>query len=405
MSGGLLQIVAYGAQDVYLTGSPTITFWKVMYRRYASFAMESIEQVFSGTVSWNKRVSTTISRNGDLINGAFIEIQMMKGQGNTYYPAEALLKEVSCSIGGITMDKHYSTWYRMHDSLFRTGDQKQSYMGLTDFVDGEAPGTVKRFYVPLIFWWNTLAGLSLPLVALQYHEVRVDITFADASDVIGVDPTYIPQASLWVDYIFLDADERRRTAQTQSEYLITTLQFTGDETVQVASGKQVQSNIRLNYNHPSKYLAWAICGPTHGQFTGGPLGTTAEAYAPLRHAKLQLNGHDRAAGRHGSYFTSVQSFQFLGWKPMAGIYMYSFSLRPSPYEHQPSGSCNFSRIDNTSLSLSFKAANPAATYVTDVLDENTTVANSTYLTNLRVFTQSYNILKVMSGMAGLAFSS
>lgn len=405
MSGGLLQIVAFGAQDVYLTASPTITFWKVMYRRYAAFAMESIEQVFSGTVSWNKRVSTTISRNGDLINGAFIEVQLMKGTGQTYYPAEALLKEVSCSIGGITMDKHYSTWYRMHDSLFRTGDQKQAYAGLTDFVDGESAGTVKRMYVPLIFWWNTLPGLALPLVALQYHEVRVDILFADASDVVGVDPTYVPQASLWVDYIFLDAEERRRTAQTQSEYLITTLQFTGDETVQVATGKSVQSNIRLNYNHPSKYLAWVVCGPVHGQFTGGPLGTTAESYAPLKHAKLQLNGHDRATGRHGSYFTNVQAFQFLAIKPMAGIYMYSFCLRPSPYEHQPSGSCNFSRIDNTSLSLSFKAANATATAVSDVLDENTTVANATSLTNLRVYTQSFNILKVMSGMAGLAFSS
>ena len=397
--------MAYGAQDVYLTASPTITFWKVMYRRYAAFALESIEQVFSGTVSWNKRVSTTISRNGDLINGAFIEVQMMKGSGGTYYPAEALLKEVSCSIGGITIDKHYSTWFRFHDSLFRTGDQKLAYANLTDFVDGEAPGTVKRFYVPLIFWWNTLPGLALPLVALQYHEVRVDILFADASEVLGVDPTYVPQATLWVDYIFLDAEERRRTAQTQSEYLITTLQYTGDETVQVASNKQVQSNIRLNYNHPSKYLAWAVCGATHGQFTGGPLGTTAETYAPLRTAKLQLNGHDRAAGRRGSYFTNVQAFQFLSIKPLAGIYMYSFCLRPSPYEHQPSGACNFSRIDNTSLNLTFKSANPTATAVTDIFDENTTVGNATSLTNLRVFTQSYNILKVMSGMAGLAFSS
>ena len=405
MSGGLLQIIAFGAQDVYLTASPTITFWKVMYRRYAAFALESIEQVFSGTVSWNKRVSATISRNGDLINGAYIEIQLMKGQGATYYPAEALLKEVSCSIGGIVMDKHYNTWFRMHDAMFRKGDEKQAYATLTDFVDGEAPGTIKRFYVPLIFWWNTMPGLALPLVALQYHEVRVDMVFADASDVIGVDPTYVPQATLWVDYIFLDAEERRRTAQTQSEYLITTLQYTGDETVQVATGKTVQSNIRLNYNHPSKYLIWAVCGPTHGQFTGGPLGTTADAYAPLRTAKLQLNGHDRASGRRGSYFNNVQAFQHLGIKPMAGIYMYSFCLRPSPYEHQPSGSCNFSRIDNTSLSLSFKSAIATATAVTDVLSEENTVANATALTNLRVYTQSYNILKVMSGMAGLAFSS
>ena len=405
MSGGLLQLVAFGAQDVYLTANPTITFWKVMYRRYASFALESIEQVFSGTVSWNKRVSATISRNGDLINQAFIEVQMMKGQGQTYYPAEALLKEVTCSIGGITIDKHYNTWLRFHDTLFRTGDQKQLYASLTDFVDGEAPGTVKRFYVPLIFWWNLVPGTALPLVALQYHEVRVDVLFADASDVIGVDPTFQPTASLWVDYVFLDVEERRRTAQSQSEYLITCLQFTGDETVAIAPGKQVQSNIRLNYNHPCKYLAWAACGPTHGQFTGGPLGTTAEAFAPLRFAKLQLNGHDRASGRHGSYFNAVQAFQSGHARPQAGVYTYNFALKPSPYENQPTGSCNFSRIDNSSLSLGWKSANPTATAVTDIIDENTTTAAATNLTNLRVFTQNFNILKIMSGMGGLAFSS
>ena len=405
MAGGLLQIVAFGQQDVYLTANPTITFWKVMYRRYAAFALESIEQVFSGTVSWNKRVSATISRNGDLINGAFIEIQLMKGQGATYYPAEALIKEITCSIGGITIDKHYSTWFRLHDSLWRGGDQKVAYQNLTDFVDGEAAGTVKRLYLPLIFWWNTMPGLALPLVALQYHEVKVDVLFGDASDVIGVDPTYIPQASLWVDYVFLDAEERRRTAQSQAEYLITTLQFTGDETVQVASGKQVQNNIRINYNHPCKYLVWAACGPTHGQFTGGPLGTTAEAFAPLRFGKLQLNGHDRAAGRHGSYYNAVQSFQCMGIKPQAGIYLYSFALKPSPLENQPTGTCNFSRIDNSSLSLNWKAASPTATAVTDILDENTTTAAATNLTNLRIFAQNVNILKVMSGMAGLAFSS
>jgi hypothetical protein len=121
----------------------------------------------NGSVAWNKRVSATISRNGDLITNAFLEIVLQKGAGQSYYPAEALIKEVEMEIGGQRIDKHTSTWFRVYSELFRKSDEKSAYQRMTDFVDGEAPGTQKRFYLPLIFFWNLSPGLALPLIALM----------------------------------------------------------------------------------------------------------------------------------------------------------------------------------------------------------------------------------------------
>lgn len=219
-------------------------------------------------------------------------------------------------------------------------------------------------------------------VCVQYHEVKINITYAQASDVVGVDPTYTPDATLWCDYVYLDVDERRRFAQSQHEYLCEQLQFTGDETVTIANGKRSQ-NVRMSFNHPTKYLTWMVKGAVHGQYTGGPLGTYAESYSPLYSAKIQINGHDRMTERMGSYFNQVQPFSTVGSRPIAGINLYSFSLRPS--EHQPSGTCNFSRIDNATLQLTFKGAATGATTVADVTDENTTVAGATALNALKVY--------------------
>jgi hypothetical protein len=404
---------------VYLTGDPQITFFKVVYRRYTNFAIESIQQTFNGTPDFNKKVSVTVSRNGDLINNVFLELTLTKS-GATFYPAEAILSTVELEIGGQTVDKHYADWFRIYDELFRTGDEKAQHQALTDFVDGEASGTSKTFFVPLIFFFNRNVGLSLPLIALQYHEVKLYFTFA--ASVAGINATF-GGANLWVDYIYLDVDERRRFAQVSHEYLIEQVQFTGDETVAVGTSGQKTSNIRLNFNHPTKYLAWVVSGSLYGQYQGtvsaGPTSSTVasagvnangaisnDALAPLYSAKLQLNGQDRFSARWGLYFNKVQPLQTVGSKPAAGVYLYSFALKPQ--EHQPSGTCNFSRIDNATLNLTFKSASVALagqTASVNVTNNATTVAGCTALTALRVFAVNYNILRILSGMGGLAYSN
>ena len=358
MGGGLLQLVAYGAQDVYLTGNPQITFFKVVYRRHTNFSMESIEQTFNGTAALDRRVTCQISRNGDLIHRIYLQATVTDGSTNADAGLK-MIKSVELEIGGQRIDKQYGDWMYIWNELSLPSGKTAGYSTMVDAINGTT-----TLYVPLEFWFCRNPGLALPLIALQYHEVKVNMEFA-SSAVSGL--TSLDSASLWVDYIFLDTDERRRFAQLSHEYLIEQLQFTGEETI--AAGA---SRVKLNFNHPVKELVWVQQNGT------APAGT----YVACDTAKLQLNGHDRFAERAGTYFTLVQPYQHHTNIPtVAGINVYSFALKPE--EHQPSGTLNMSRIDTATLALSTAAT----------------------VDCLRVYATNYNVLRVMSGMGGLAYSN
>jgi hypothetical protein len=358
MGGGLLQLVAYGAQDVYLTGNPQITFFKVVYRRHTNFSMESIEQTFNGTAALDRRVTCQISRNGDLIHRMYLQATVTDGAANANAGLK-MIKSVELEIGGQRIDKQYGDWMYIWNELSLPSGKTTGYSTMVDAINGTT-----TLYVPLEFWFCRNPGLALPLIALQYHEVKVNLEFATAA---VSELTSLDSASLWVDYIFLDTDERRRFAQLSHEYLIEQLQFTGEETI--TSGA---SRVKLNFNHPVKELVWVQQNGT------APAGT----YVACDTAKLQLNGHDRFAERAGEYFTLVQPYQHHTNIPtVAGINVYSFALKPE--EHQPSGTLNMSRIDTATLALSTAAT----------------------VDCLRVYATNYNVLRVMSGMGGLAYSN
>ena len=575
MGGGLMQLVAYGAQDVYLTGNPQITFWKVTYRRHTNFAMESIEQTFNGQADFGRRVTCTISRNGDLAYRTYLQVtlpeinQSMKNSGGgatasandgVYarwldFIGEHMVSTVEVEIGGQRIDRQYGDWMHLWNQLTLSKEQERGYFKMvgnttqltyiTDpsfaNVDGPCDSDAPRqvcaprnalpettLYVPFQFWYCRNPGLALPLIALQYHEVKINLDIRPIDEClwavsrmncetananVKVTTAYnqsLVAASLYVDYVFLDTDERRRMAQNPHEYLIEQLQFTGDESVGSSSNK-----IKLNFNHPCKELVWVVqpdenvdycgsleCGsllfrtlgaqpfnytdavdalPNSIMAFGGPLGvaettnsfisqsglfadpgavdvSAAEfwnipaagingAYSsagggdatiggglnsggfdngqaaasaagtdrsvvnsgvsdagtfvlaecaldkhcwgenPVVTAKLQLNGQDRFSEREGTYFDLVQPYQHHTRNPDTGINVYSFALRPE--EHQPSGSCNFSRIDNATLQL--------------VLSNATVEGTKT--AKVRVYATNYNVLRVMSGMGGLAYSN
>ena len=193
----------------------------------------------------------------------------------------------------------------------------------------------------------------------------------------------------------------RRYAQTSHEYLITQIQHTGAETLSPGSSSRT-TNVRLNFNHPTRWLAFAVKGQSHGQFTVGPRGGDSDKFAPIKSAKLQLNGHDRFDERRGSYFNAVQPFEHIKSKPAAGIYMYNFGLRPD--EVQPSGSCNLSRIDNSTLVVTTKSGSVAYNDAANITSEDVTLANiEGNLTNLLVFAENFNVLRILSGMGGLSY--
>ena len=428
MAGGLMQLVAYGAQDVYLTGSPKVTFFQAVYKRHTNFAMETIEQVVNGTAANNARLSVTVARNGDLIGEMYLE--MVSGVGayisndsaaSAEWLAERSIADIELTIGGQRIDKHYQKWWRLYSELYLDEAKRVQYGKMTSASLGSG-----KVYLPLIFFFNRNPGLYLPLIALQYHEVRLDITLsATYANYFGTNGVKV-----WGNYVYLDTEERRRFAQKGHEYLIEQVQHTGVDTVTAAGTKQV----RLSYNHPVKELVWCFSDsgtsaslndmwdttsnigltevatiPVSTNFSncyispnvlGAPLvlqnGVDSNAWVeegavgpttpvgPLSTFKLILNGQDRFKEQSGKYFNQVQPYYHHSGNPYPGIYSYSFALKPE--EHQPTGTCNFSRIDNAQVEVVQKA-------------------HTARTTNMHMFAVNYNVLRIQSGMGGLAFSN
>jgi len=279
MGGGLMQLVAYGAQDVYLTGNPQITFFKVVYRRHTNFSMEVIEHALNGNPDFGRRASVTITRNGDLITRMYLRVVLdhvtpTLNEGVTSKFAwvrrvgHALIKSVEIEIGGSRIDKHYGCWLDIWFELARhAGDGERGYLIMIGDVPAltaynSLPKQEYILFIPLIFWFNRNSGLALPLIALQYHEVRLHFEFARAEEVIIANQDFknndmkcvaMKEATILVDYIYLDSEERRRFAQVGHEYLIEQLQFTGEESAQTQTNKY-----KLDFNHPTKELIWAL---------------------------------------------------------------------------------------------------------------------------------------------------
>ena len=422
-----MQLVAMGAQDVFLTGNPQITFFKVVYRRHTNFSKECIRQEFTGSGTFGSSLSCTLSRNGDLVQEIYLKTTVSAVAGKNIdttnaaaaaNPADGditklgdltrLIKSVEVEIGGQKIDKHYAAWLDIYNELFETNiDYAKNMVGGASVSVPSTPALTtvsQEIFIPLRFWFNRNAGLALPLIALQYHEVKVKVEMeaaANLTDIVSFKPANGSEAAasvvsssdatplglpatiapdktaavvkmespqLLVNYVYLDTDERRRFAQVSHEYLIEQVQHTGDDT---------GSAIDLTYNHPVKAIFWT--GATYSS------------------AKLQLNGHDRFSEQSSKYFGVVQPYESgLGrgaetmkdglirtWSTITSAgpaaSMYSFALKPG--EHQPSGTCNFSRIDNARLNLTGNSG------------------------SVKVFALNYNVLRVMSGMGGLTYSN
>jgi len=305
MGGGLMQLVAYGAQDVYLTGNPQITYFKVVYRRHTNFSIECIEQPVDSS-KFGGRQTVQILRNGDLATRMYLRMVLPSITGDelptfgadldTAYNTRiawvrrvghAMVNTLELTIGGSQIDKHWGTWLDVWYELTHTNEQEKGYNTMIGDVPelinlhGAVTGTATEvilpeytLYVPLQFWFCRNTGLALPLIALQYHEVRLNIELYPVSQLLvwsGPAPSTnsitLGSCGLMVDYIYLDSEERRRFAQVGHEYLIEQLQFGGAETL-VSSSNSGTLNVKhkLEFNHPTKELVWA---PVIGAWTDG----------------------------------------------------------------------------------------------------------------------------------------
>jgi hypothetical protein len=470
MVGGLLQLVAKGAQDIYLTGNPQITFFKIVYRRYTNFSMESILQTSSNSAVSDTTQSITIARKGDLINKMYVQQKINTGialNSSLVNYGYDFLKEVEIKIGSHLIDKHTNNWMETyaeltepneygnftsaHNALFmnsapnigightngnnasHTATKFQSMtmaggVGAYEQIryfhtvgsnsieksiilipsktqvkptkDGtivvsessDDPLTVLPFYelvsdtstpkkrravndyaeylynneyhyiyTPLQFWFCRNIGLALPLIALQYDEVVVNLSYGTLihSNI---------QPELYVDYIFLDTDERRRFAQISHEYLIE----------QVSIKKNItEPSIKLSFNNPVKEMIWVSGDGTRANYDNALIGDW----------KIQINGYDRIVKRDISYFTKQQVNDYHtgygGVTKRNSIAVYSFCLNPE--DHQPSGTINLSTINNFNLVCEARGSED--------------------LSNLKytVYVINYNILRIIAGQGKLHY--
>jgi hypothetical protein len=550
MGGGLLQLVAYGAQDAYISGNPQITFWKGLFKRHTNFAMEPFRINFSGQVQWGTKQTAMVGRHADLLYSTYVEVVLPKtipapagwtgarnsdGTVDYYWNNDGsslgynLIRHVELDIGGQLIDRMYSEFMTIWGGL--TSEYHQ-LVKLTNLLQGPCEGDgaarlaygpgcatdgrqnkLNILYIPLPFFFTRNPGAALPLIALQYHEVKINVLWNEPQLIAGnfnnaavgnnqPGIQFLPQAvqaALYIDYIYLDTEERRRMAQASHEYLIEQTQFNEDKGIRGANNR-----IDLTFNHPVKELIWVVqpagytdcrvaanntrpyayttyvgtynneqqdstsgggsgakfdfkfnkdgsvdvdlADPGSGYVVGETLtfnassfGTGAIAYAdgnfvltvntvttgaitsftvtsgtqrqvavtrlrpftydvdPVFEQWLQINGQDRLDRRYGDYFNRVQPYQHHTGRltPGGGVYMYSFALRPE--EHQPSGTCNFSRIDTATIVMNMAGTSGEPGFGPNATDEGDW--------NVRVYAVNYNVLRVMSGMGGLAYSN
>lgn len=407
MGGGLLQLVAYGAQDAYLSGNPQITFWRGLYKRHTNFAMEPFRVNLTGQAAWGTKHSAILPRHADLVSHAYLEVELPTDEASDLKYSNGaqglfnLIEYVELDIGGQVIDRQYGEFMYLWSQLTYPYDQRNKLGYLmggygTASACNSTTGRSEhgsKTYIPLSFWFARNPGAALPLIALQYHEVKINIlwnsdklVFTSGGD-RKPDSAPLSQANLLIDYVYLDVEERRRMAQESHEYLIEQTQFNEDKGITSASVR-----LDLTFNHPVKELIWVTqASKKRDCRIAGDSGLDPLVYDRIiDNCSIQINGQDRVPSLPFEYFQKVQPFQHHSGDSLSGVSCYSFAIRPE--EHQPSGTCNFSRIDTAHIVFNVDGTVPIG---------NSDADNY----NIRTYAINYNVLRVMSGMAGLAYSN
>jgi hypothetical protein len=418
---GLIQLAARGIQDTYITGNPQITFFTAVYRRHTNFSMEQIPQFFEGEIDFNKKIWTNIRREGDLIHQMHLEIKLpplnQDPLANPDYSVSwinsighFIIQTIDFEIGGQLIDRHYGQWLEIWSELTLPESKQVGYnfmVGKHNLHTSESEQDGITLFVPLQFWFNRHIGLSLPLIALQYHDVRLGVTFRPFKEcwmssngnppgLNGLNSSIqcdscgdfpIENVVLYVDYIYLDTEERRFFAQKEHEYLVEQLQI---NTLAINNNTEVP--IELNFNHPVKELIWVFQsrnvqnrtterGNNWIDFSDYLVENNSED--PMTHAQLYFEGTERFCKREAKYFRLMEPYFKHTSIPNNYIYTYSFAYKPE--EYQPSGTINFSRIDNAVLHVNLK--------------ENMGEMHA------NIYAVNYNVLKIVGGMGGLLYTT
>lgn len=495
MTGGLLQLVSVGFEDLYLTSDPEITFFKMVYKRYTNFSQEPIKQLFSTTPDFGKRLTCILSKTADLLSNVYLYLELPNipkfyNNDNT----ENIINKISWSkkigysiidyveleINGQIIDKQYGDWMNIWSQLSVTNDRitEDILIGNTPDMYNLSNGKQsKKLYIPLNFFFNKNKGLSLPLIALHLSDVKIHVEFRKIDDIIIKNPSHyieidenivhfskgdiltqnvsgfeiniifnyfdyntkrlyytkydnsiisynseslydkdnykicnkegyfvypldetieqiniitlpslsISKSYIIANFIYLDILERKKFAEAKHEYLIKNLQYSGEKTIYNS-----RSKIKLGFINPCVELFWV------GQFSKIKNGFLNQKFNYtdsinngtniIKRSKIIHNGQERTADKDKFYYNYIEPYIYHSNSPVEGINIFSFSLQPENY--QPHGSCNYSKIDDIVLEMT--------------LSNNISYNNPALV---RIYSYNYNILRIINGLAGLAFSN
>lgn len=428
-AGTLIELVARGKQDTFIIGNPNYSFFKSIYKRHTNFSIESVQNIFNEAPQFGGRSTCFIDKKGDLLNAIILEIELpplyqgiswVNGIGNF------IIDTIDLQFGGQLIDRITGQLLDIWSELITDASIKSAYYDMigkyTTFNFNSATNS-QHLYIPIPFWFCNNISQSLPLIAMQYTDISISVTFkpfdfcwfkqqpgtTDPATWSNTNP--IPQiinAYLYADYIYLDTYERRKFLSTEVfQNLIE--QFQMCNPIQKLN---LINNISAPFflNNPVKELIWvyksnyALSINDHVNY-GNVINYSSSAphsangtqniqtIPPIYNVQLKYNGNDRFDMRTGKYFWRVQPYQRHTYGPDQYIYVFSFAVKPE--ELQPSGTCNFSKIDDAHFIFTFN----------DCINALGTQSNSPQDGYFIIYARSYNILKISSGMAGVLFSS
>ena len=401
-AGTLVELIARGNQDVFIIGNPQFSYFKSVYRRHTNFAIEPIRQIFLESPDFGKRVTCIIDKKADLLGDILLEIELpalsnavswTNGIGNF------MLDWVELQLGGEPIDRItgdlLDSWMELTTQL---GIKNSVYSMIGKYLTFNINTQTKaiNLLIPLPFWFCRSIERALPLISMQYTDVKIVVQFKPFDKcwfkLTTNSPNGIPiisKANLICNYIYLDVFERTKFAkQPIFEYLIE--QFQQSQSYQVKPNI-INLNTRIFFNHPVKELIWmyrsTIANNANDYYNYANINnynTSSEiSIKPFIDIQLRYNGNDRFETLPETFFRLYQPYRHHSCGTTQYIYNYCFALEPENL--QPSGSCNFSKLDNVTMNFTCTPNIPDGT--------------------INIYATNYNILRIQSGMAGVMFSS
>jgi len=403
-AGTLIEIIAKGSQDAYLIGNPQMSYFKAVYKRHTNFAMEPITQLFSEIPDFGKRATCIIDKKADLLNDIILDVELPALVPNVSWVngiGYFMIEYIELQMGGELIDKISGTlldaWMELNTE-FGIKNILYNMIGKYTTFNKNTQTGIKHLLIPLPFWFTRGVERSLPLVALQYTDIKIIVQFKPfdkcwfkltAPEFIPPSNISITSASLICNYIYLDTFERQKVATQQiTDYLIE--QFQENVIYQIITNT-LNIHIPIYFNHPVKELIWLYISQDtfnnndYYNYSSIVNYNTINAVKsePFNKCQLRFNGNERFEYLPANYFYLYQPYRYHSCGPTQYIHVYSFAITPEAM--QPSGASNFSKIDNIALNMQCN--------------------NNIQSGNIHIYATNYNVLRIQNGMAGILFSS